>query len=340
MFGNLKHRWTDRNANELEPGRKNQMASTRSIFSVKMCGNPNTRLLSRLVIDFLILLGIYGAALVVLPLQLSTAQRGFHCSDSSLKYPYHQPWLTKVHLTIAVVALPALSVLVVEMLSAAVVPSSMELKQRFVFVGVRIPRFISECYKAIGVYLFGLGLTLVAVRLTKHSTGRLRPYFFDVCQPTWGEEGGESCSDLTAENSTFYLESFSCTEFAAPLDLLAQVRHSFPSGFVSTTCYAMGFLIFYAQARLFAPWLRLVRASLQLACGSLALMVCWERISTYQNHLTDVAAGAALGGWMAFFATVYVAHLFVEVRVKRRPMPRNEQIYGYAGYYTRATYGY
>jgi len=176
--------------------------------------------------------------------------------------------------------------------------------------------------------------------LTKHSTGRLRPYFFDVCQPTWGEQGGESCSDLSAENSTLYLEDFSCTEFAASQDLLALVRHSFPSGFVATTCYAMGFLIFYAQARLFAPWLRLIRATLQLACGSVALVVSWERISTYQNHLTDVAAGAALGGLIALFATVFVAHIFVEVRVKRRQWPRNEQIYGYAGYYNRATYGY
>jgi len=65
---------------------------------------------------------------VVLPQQLATAQRGFHCSDASLKYPYRQPWLTKVHLTIAVVALPAAFVLVVEMLRAAVVPSSTELK--------------------------------------------------------------------------------------------------------------------------------------------------------------------------------------------------------------------
>ncbi|KAI8037899.1 hypothetical protein M5D96_009400 [Drosophila gunungcola] len=239
--------------------------------------------------------GYTKAALVVLPQQLATAQSGFHCSDASLKYPYRQPWLTKVHLTVAVVALPAAFVLVVEMLRAAVVPSSAELRQRFVF--------------AVGVYLFGLGLTLLAIRLTKHATGRLRPHFFDICQPTWGEEG-ESCSDYSAENSTRFLEHFACTEFAASQDLLALVRHSFPSG----TCYAMGFLILYAQARLFAPWLRLVRATLQLACGSLALVVCWERISTYQNHLADVAAGAALGSLIAIFATVSVAHLFAEVR--------------------------
>ncbi|XP_017042247.1 putative phosphatidate phosphatase [Drosophila ficusphila] len=305
-----------------------------------MCGNPNTRLLSRLVIDFLILLGVYGAALVVLPQQLSTARRGFHCGDPGLQYPYRQPWLTKVHLTIAVVALPAAFVLVVEMLRAAVVPTASELRQRFVFVGVRIPSFISECYKAIGVYLFGLGLTLLAIRLTKHSTGRLRPHFLDVCQPTWGEEGEESCAGLSGGNSTLFLEDFACTEFAASQDLLAVVRHSFPSGFASTSCYAMGFLVFYAQARLFAPWLRLARATLQLACGSVALVVCWERISTHQNHPSDVAAGAALGWAVAAFATVSVANLFAEVRVKRRQWPRNEQIYGYAGYYNRATFGY
>lgn len=306
-----------------------------------MCGNPNTRLLSRLIIDFLLLLIVYCVALVVLPQQLVTTQRGFHCSDASLRYPYRQPWLTKVHLTIVVIALPAAFILVVEMLRAAFVPSSSELKQRFIFVGVRIPSFISECYKIIGVYLFGLGLGLLVIRVTKFSTGRLRPYFFDVCQPTWGEdEDRESCALQSPANATRYIDDYSCTEFAASLELLSLVRHSFPSGFVATTSYAMFFLIYYAQARLFASWLRVLRSTLQLGCGLVALLVCLERVSTYQNHITDTAVGLVLGAALATFVTIFVAHLFREVRVKRRQWPRNEQIYGYAGYYNRATYGY
>ncbi|XP_068149211.1 LOW QUALITY PROTEIN: putative phosphatidate phosphatase [Drosophila tropicalis] len=306
-----------------------------------MCGNPNTRLLSRLIIDFLLLLGVYCVALVVLPQQLNTVQRGFHCNDASLHYPYRQPWLTKMHLTIAVIALPAAFILVVEMLRAAFVPPSKELKQRFVFVGARIPSFISECYKIIGVYLFGLGLALLAIRLTKHTTGRLRPYFFDVCQPTWGEDNAETCaSSFGPSNYSTFIDHFNCTEFSASLELLAIVRHSFPSGFSTTTAYAMVFLIYYAQARLFSPWLKLLRSTLQLACGGLALLASYERISTYQNHLSDVIAGAVLGYILAAFMTIFVAHLFREVRVKRRQWPRNEQIYGYAGYYNRATYGY
>ncbi|KAL7734605.1 hypothetical protein ACLKA6_010911 [Drosophila palustris] len=306
-----------------------------------MCGNPNTRLLSRLIIDFLLLLGVYCVALVVLPQQLETVHRGFHCSDASLRYPYRQPWLTKVHLTIVVVALPAAFILVVEMLRAAFVPTSAELKQRFVFVGARIPSFISECYKIIGVYLFGLGLALLVVRVTKFTTGRLRPYFFDVCQPTWGEEENTlSCDVQPSSNASNYIEDYTCTEFAASLELLSLVRHSFPSGFVATTSYAMFFLIYYAQARLFAPWLRVLRSTLQLGCGAMALLVGMERISTYQNHISDVAAGMFLGAALASYLAVFVAHLFRQVRVKRRQWPRNEQIYGYAGYYNRATYGF
>lgn len=311
-----------------------------------MCGNPNTRLLSRLIIDFLLLLIVYCVALVVLPQQLVTVQRGFHCSDASLGYPYRQPWLTKIHLTILVIALPAAFILVVEMLRAAFVPSGAELKQRFIFVGVRIPSFISECYKIIGVYLFGLGLALLVIRVTKYSTGRLRPYFFDVCQPTWTEEDADedetrqSCSLQSSANATRYIADYSCTEFAASLELISLVRHSFPSGFVATTSYAMFFLVYYAQARLFASWLRILRSTLQLCCAAVALLVCLERISTYQNHISDTAAGLLLGLALASFVTIFVAHLFREVRVKRRQWPRNEQIYGYAGYYNRATYGY
>ncbi|KAH8261144.1 hypothetical protein KR044_003931 [Drosophila immigrans] len=310
-----------------------------------MCGNPNTRLLSRLIIDFLLLLGLYCVALVVLPQQLATTQRGFHCSDASLQYPYRQPWLTKIHLTIVVVALPAAFILVVEMLRAAFVPSSAELKQRFVFVGARIPSFISECYKIIGVYLFGLGLALLLIRLTKCITGRLRPYFFDVCHPSWTDEEAEeeeelSCALLSPGNASSFIADYKCNEFAASLELLSLLGHSFPSGFATSSSYAMCFLIYYAQARLFAPWLRLLRSTLQLACGAIALLVCFERISSNQNHISDAAAGFCLGAALASFVAVFVAHLFRQVRVKRRQWPRNEQIYGYAGYYNRATYGY
>ncbi|ALC44263.1 CG11437 [Drosophila busckii] len=306
-----------------------------------MCGNPNTRLLSRLIIDFLLLLGVYGAALVVLPQQLQTFQRGFHCSDTTLRYPYRQPWLTKVHLTVAVVALPAALLLLVELLRAACVPAEAELKQRFVFVGARIPSFISECYKIIGVYLFGLALTLLVIRITKSSTGRLRPYFMEVCKPSWQSlEGKEYCSTLSALNASQYIEQYSCSDYGASLELLSLVRHSFPSGYVASTSYAMCFLIYYAQARLFARWLRVFRATLQLACGALALLVSLERLSTYQNHISDVAAGMALGALLASFMAIFVGHLFKVVRVKRRQWPRNEQIYGYAGYYDRPTYSY
>ncbi|XP_030371861.1 putative phosphatidate phosphatase [Scaptodrosophila lebanonensis] len=305
-----------------------------------MCGNPNTRLLSRLIIDFLLLLAVYCVALVVLPQLLHTFERGFHCSDASLHYPYRQPWLTKIHLTILVIALPAAFVLVVEMLRAAFVPTGLEVKQRFIFVGARIPSFISECYKIIGLYLFGLGLTILVIRVTKTATGRLRPYFLDVCQPTWGEANAETCALQPPGNASSYIEHYDCTEFVASAELLALVRHSFPSGFVSTASYAMAFLVYYSQVRMFATWLRLLRTSLQLSFGALALLVAFERISTYQNHVSDVAAGVLLGLGIASFVTVFVAHLFRQVRVKRRQWPRNEQIYGYAGCYDRPTYGY
>ncbi|KAH8371374.1 hypothetical protein KR093_007096 [Drosophila rubida] len=307
-----------------------------------MCGNPNTRLLARLLIDFLLLLGLYCVALVVLPQQLATVQRGFHCSDATLRYPYVPPRLGKLQLTVVVVALPAAFMLVVEMLRAACVPAAAELRQRFVFVGVRIASFVSECYKIVGVYLFGLGLALLATRATKCLTGRLRPHFFDVCQPSWLDGGAEelSCALLTPGNDTGYVTHFSCDEFAAAPELLALVRHSFPSGFAAASSYAMCFLVFYAQARLFAPWLRLLRATLQLGCGAVALLVSYERLASHQNHVTDVVAGVGLGGGLAAFVCVCVAQLFRQVRVKRRQWPRNEQIYGYAGYFNRATYSY
>ncbi|XP_036327336.1 putative phosphatidate phosphatase [Rhagoletis pomonella] len=318
-----------------------------------MCKSPSSRLLLRLIVDVVILIALCCVALIALPKLLATTRRGFFCSDASLRYPYTASLLSRVHITIVVIALPAAFMLVVEMLWAAVRAARKQKSantaagntavgkraggaQQFVFVGISVPTFVSECYKIVGIYFFGLALVLIAVNATKHFVGRLRPYFFDVCQPQLLETlgGGTACDRYAeeAQNITGYIEDYECYELAASANLLTMARHSFPSGFTATVCYAMCFVIFYLQARLTAGALLIYKTLLQFGCLTLATLVGMERFYTHHNHWTDIAAGAALGLIIAAFVTTSVAKLFKRIPLKRRK-PREDAttIYGYYG---------
>nr|XP_014100714.1 putative phosphatidate phosphatase [Bactrocera oleae] len=312
-----------------------------------MCKTPSSRLLLRLIVDVVILIALCCVALIVLPKLLPTTRRGFFCSDASLRYPYTASLLNRVHITIAVIALPAAIMLVVEMLWAAVraarkSETNTTMKragvQQFVFVGVNIPTFVSECYKIVGIYFFGLALVLIAARATKNFVGRLRPYFFDVCQPQLLETlgGGLACERLDApyaQNVTMgYIEDYECYELAASGELLAMARQSFPSSYTATVVYAMCFIVFYLQARLATRALLVLKTLLQFGCLILAALVAIERFYTHQNHSTDLLAGAVLGFFVAAFTIVTVADVFKSLPVKKRkPRDDSTRIYGYYG---------
>lgn len=302
-----------------------------------MCSNPNTRLLMRLIIDILLLTSVYCVALVILPQVMKTQERGFFCGDESLLYPYKQDTLLKrLHVTILVIAVPAALVVCTEMLrsafpanktnatSSSLVPKS---PQRYVFVGVTIPTFVSECYNTMGVYLFGLALVLIVTTLSKGFTGRLAPYFFEVCQPLLSTNE-TACS--APEHFGHYIEDYSCSSLTSSTHLLTVMRQSFPSAHASTTGYAMLFMAIYLQARLQTGWLKLWRTLLQISAIMISLLVSFERLIAYRHHWTDVFAGLLIGYAMALFMTHLVSQFFKKIPVKvRRVREEQSNIYGY-----------
>ncbi|XP_037934181.1 putative phosphatidate phosphatase [Teleopsis dalmanni] len=292
-----------------------------------MCKNPNLRFLTRLLVDVFILLCVSCGALVVLPKTVHTFERGFFCSDDTLMYPYVESMLSKVHMTIVIVAIPAVLVLIVEMLRAAL--QNDKGKQQFAFVGIGIPTFISECYKVIGAYLFGISLVVAAVQTTKHLVGRLRPYFFDVCQPRLLD--GTTCEHM--QNQGAYLVNYTCSELSASSELLKTVRHSFPSGYAANTAYAMFFLVFYLQARMTTAWLRLARTALQFCFATIAYVVALERVSSLRNHWSDALVGFVVGLSIAAFVSVCLAKLYWTPPLrKRRSLKDKNPIYAYSLY--------
>ncbi|XP_065359475.1 putative phosphatidate phosphatase [Calliphora vicina] len=302
-----------------------------------MCSNPNTRLLMRLVIDVLLLTSVYCVALVILPQIMKTQQRGFFCGDETLLYPYKSETLLKrLHITILVIAIPAALILCIEMLRVAfpankttstatsLVPKS---PQQYVFVGVRVPTFVSECYNTMGVYLFGLALVLIVTTVTKGFTGRLAPYFYEVCQPIINSNETACTAN---EHFGSYIENYTCGSLTSSTHLLTVMRQSFPSAHASTTAYAMLFLTIYFQARLQTGWLQLWRTLLQITCMMVSLLVSFERLISYRHHWTDVLAGLIIGYSMAAFMTHLVSQFFKKVPVKvRRIREDASNIYGY-----------
>lgn len=302
-----------------------------------MCSNPNTRLLMRLIIDILLLTSVYCVALVVLPQVIKTNQRGFFCGDESLLYPYkHETPLKRLHITILAIAVPAALILCIEMLRVAfpaykttstgksLVPKS---PQPYVFVGVTIPTFVSECYNTMGIYLFGLALVLIVTTLAKALTGRLTPYFFEVCQPLLATNE-TACS--SNEHFGRFIENYTCASLTSSTHLLTIMRQSFPSAQSSTSAYAMLFVAIYLQARLQTGWLKLWRTLLQISGLLISLVVSFERIMVYRHHWTDVLAGLLIGYAMALFITQLVAQFFRKVPVKvRRVREEPSNIYGY-----------
>ncbi|TMW52847.1 hypothetical protein DOY81_002078 [Sarcophaga bullata] len=302
-----------------------------------MCSNPNTRLLMRLIVDILLLSSVYCVALIILPQFLKPFHRGFFCGDETLMYPYKQDTLLqRLHITLLVIALPAAVILCIEMLrvafpanktpttSKSLVPKT---PQRYTFVGVTIPTFVSECYNIMGIYLFGLALVLIITTLTKGYTGRLTPYFFEVCQPLL-PSNETACSD--SQHFGRYIESYTCSSFTSTPHLLNLMRQSFPSAHASTTGYAMLFMAIYLQARLQTGWLILWRTLLQVITLMISVLVSLERLAANRHHWSDIVAGLIIGYIMAWFITHLVAQFFQKVPVKvRRIKEENGNIYGY-----------
>ncbi|KAK1884195.1 Phospholipid phosphatase 1, partial [Dissostichus eleginoides] len=77
-------------------------------------------------------------------------QRGFFCTDDSLRYPFHSSTVTSTVLYT---------------------------------VGLTLP--ISCMVIAVGTFLFGAAMSQSLTDIAKYSIGRLRPHFLDVCRPDW-----------------------------------------------------------------------------------------------------------------------------------------------------------
>ncbi|XP_047411940.1 phospholipid phosphatase 1 isoform X3 [Sciurus carolinensis] len=223
--------------------------------------------------------------------QIYPFQRGFFCTDNSIKFPYHDSTVTSTVLIIVGVGLPISSMILGETLSVY-----FNLLHSNSFIR---NNYIATTYKAIGTFLFGAAASQSLTDIAKYSIGRLRPHFLDVCDLDWSKI---NCSDG-------YIENYMCRGNA---EKVKEGRLSFYSGHSSFSMYCMLFLALYLQARMKGDWARLLRPTLQFGLVAVSIYVGLSRVSDYKHHWSDVLTGLIQGAVVAILVAVYVSDFFKE----------------------------
>ncbi|XP_047230155.1 phospholipid phosphatase 3 isoform X2 [Girardinichthys multiradiatus] len=253
----------------------------------------------------LIALDIFCLLLAVLPslvLHRSSVrpyQRGFYCSDSSLKYPYKSSTVPSSVLVSVGLTLPMVSIVIGECY-----------RIHQLHVGTKSivgNSYVAALYKQIGVFLFGCAISQSFTDIAKVSVGRMRPHFLDVCRPDFS----------TINCSLGYVTNYNCTGDESEVQ---EARKSFFSGHASFSLFTMLYLAFYIQSRFTWRGARLLRPLLQFTLLMMAFYTGLSRVSDHKHHPTDVLAGFAQGALVAYCIVFYVSDLF-KPRVKLATPP-------------------
>lgn len=108
-------------------------------------------------------------------------ERGFYCNDDTIRYPYKADtiplWAAGLYGALGALFIILLSELYLN--RPCCIDESLFRNKR------------SKCNTSIinGILIYGMGAmaTLLITEVGKHTIGRLRPHFFDVCKPKWDQ---------------------------------------------------------------------------------------------------------------------------------------------------------
>ncbi|XP_067686567.1 phospholipid phosphatase 1-like isoform X2 [Haliotis asinina] len=249
--------------------------------------NPKHLHIVKIVVDVVVLLTVFVAAIAIFKVDVTPFGRGFFCDDQSLMYPYHDDTVTMVDAALIGVLPMVLLIFAIEALDAYL-STGLSCKRTFFNMYGKL------LFAQVGVASFGGGICYLTTEVVKLVVGRLRPHFFDVCKPDFSKI---NCS-------TGYIVDYVCqgTDDA----LIIDAKKSFPSGHSSFIAFAMTYIIMYVQIRLGRKNCRLLRALLQFGAALGGVYVCVSRISDYKHHWSDVLGGAILGIVTSALTVLYV----------------------------------
>lgn len=227
-------------------------------------------------------------AIVIGQFVLTPTNMGFFCHDESLSYPYVSSTITVAYAAILFIALPIVLILIVV------------IYQQTKSQSIRV--IAKHCTQHINVYMFGLGTTFIITQLGKLTIGRLRPYFFAVCQPQMSD--GTTCLD--AVNHNRYIEDYKCMGTEHNAAVVAEIGSSFPSAHSSLGFYAMLYMCFFIQYNIKWNKSNIFKHLLQTTLICLAWFTALSRVKDHWHHWSDVLVGIFIGAVVAVGVTIYI----------------------------------
>lgn len=264
---------------------------------------PHSSNLALTVACHFVCLCAVGIPVLVLFLAGKPFKRGFFCDDESLRYPFRDSTVTSPMLYTYGILIPIVTMIVLEGTRTKLrVPETITTSNKLLFKW-KVPPSLQALYVLVGVFLMGAATSQLLTDIAKYTIGRLRPHFFDLCQP-------HNLKVLCAKPYA-YVENFTCSSNATDHQL-KEMRLSFMSGHSSFSAYTMLYTVLYIHARM--PWRNSLavaaRTVVQVALLSLAWYTALSRVSDYKHHWSDVLAGAAEGYLVAIVVAWGVAPFF------------------------------
>lgn len=275
------------------------------------------KVLLKVGFDFLILCCV-GFPILIFFVAGDPFKRGFFCDDESLMHPFHDSTVTNWMLYIIGLALPIIVILLTEVIRGRRKTSEAHPLKVWNY---NIPFWVVQAYKSIGMFGFGAAVSQLLTDVGKYTIGRLRPHFFDVCQPKMRD--GTFCNATI--NQGKYITDFECTSLKSSTRMLKEMRLSFPSGHSSFSMYTLVFCAIFLQARMNWRGSKLLKHFLQFLLILLAWYTCLSRISDYKHHWSDVLSGAVLGATVAIVVSNFCTDLFSMAR-KRAQGPMSSSL--------------
>ncbi|KAM9435041.1 phospholipid phosphatase 3 isoform 2-T2 [Clarias gariepinus] len=252
-------------------------------------GTGTTRRKLLIVLDIICLLLVMLPSMVLHKSSIQPYQRGFYCTDDSIRYTFKSSTVPSRVLMAVGILLPLASIVIGECYRIRYLNQG-----SLSFVG---NPYISALYRQVGVFIFGCAVSQSFTDIAKVSVGRMRPHFLDLCNP-----------DYTQINcSAGYITDYVCRGDPSRVQ---EARKSFFSGHASFSMYTMLYLAFYLQSRFTWRGARLLRPLVQFTLLMMAFYTGLSRVSDHKHHPTDVLAGFVQGALVAYCIVFYVSDLF------------------------------
>ncbi|XP_041445281.1 phospholipid phosphatase 3 L homeolog isoform X1 [Xenopus laevis] len=252
-------------------------------------GTSNCRKVLLIFLDVFCLVVACLPAVVLNKCAVMPYQRGFFCSDESIRYEIKKNTVS-VPLLLTVGVLVALVTIIVGEFFR--IHYLKERPRSF----IQNP-YVAALYKQVGCFAFGCSVSQSFTDIAKVAIGRLRPHFLNVCDPDFS----------TINCSLGYIENYVCR---GPPNKVMEARKSFFSGHASFSMYTMLYLVFYLQSRFTWKGARLLRPLLQFTLLMMAFYTGLSRVSDHKHHPSDVLAGFVQGALVAYCIVFYVSDLF------------------------------